>query len=221
VVERDDLGQSGVVLAQLLLRQVERALGLPEGTYRDDADQVLELLGQAKADLAAAGRRLLVGIHGLHNGLAPYRGETLRVMDVYRSLEGGPICAVATIFPGHPALLGHPLAWDQRLALPVLEPERLDRAELREALDELASPPPRLHRPVLDLLAHQDGPRELFEVCDLLEEGGARVLTPEVERTLAELGPFLRVEEAEGEERYSIFSAVLREPALLEEGAGP
>ena len=114
-------------------------------------------------------------------------------------------------------VIGYPLAWDERLRLPVLEEESLDRAELGAALSAIAAPAPRLHRPILELLSQEEQPRDLFQVCELLERGGDQVLTPEVERTLTELRPFLQVDERDGEECYSIFSPALRDPTLMQQ----
>ena len=187
VVPRD-LGQSGLTLARTLLRMSEEALGEPAGARQASAAELCAAQGPLQAalqEVAAAGKRLLLGVEDLHLGREAYRGEPLTVLDVYESLVDSPVTVVATTLPG---ALRRPL-FDHKLEVPVRAAPDLEA--VRASVDALSRHSP-LHGRVLRGLS-ADRPLHLFALCDALEaEGGEAVFEPAVERALWDLRPLLR-----------------------------
>ena len=80
-----------------------------------------------------------------------------------------------------------------------------------EAVIQMLTADRGLHKKVLHLLSGSDEAFDLFRICEMLEQESASVLTPEVERTLAELAPLLKIERFAGLKTYRRFSPILGE----------
>lgn len=213
-VSPNDLGQSGITLARVVLRMIEEALGEKSGCREASAKDLLRTnspLQKALSDLAAAKKQVLLGIENLHHGATSYRGEGLTVLDVYKLLAESSVSVVATTLPG---ALNRPF-FDRKIVAPIAsEPEAAAVLAWAEHLTR-ARP---LHERVLRHLAKGTA-GDLFSICDALEaEGGDTVFEPAVERALWDLQPLLswRREERSDEkgqpERVRVWSAF--SPAL-------
>ncbi len=218
VVDPAGHGSSGLVFANFLLRRAEAALDLPPESLSGVESSVLTSLETAADQLSRAGKRVLVGVLDLHLGMAPAANEDVSIADVCRSVPSGPIDVVATISPNHPNLIPRPVTWGTVHLLPMPEPDHVGRPELARAVDELVLPPPGIHQSVFDVLVGAGEALDLFQICERLEDEGSRVLTPEVERTLAELGPLLRANRAETNPKYAVFSQALVDWAMAKAG---
>ena len=183
-----DLSQSGVTVGRLVLRMVEEALGEPDGSRAADAATLLDdggPLETALADLAAGGKRVLLGLEDLHHGTVGYRGEAVTVQAVYEALANTAVTVVATT---HAGLLPRTL-FDHRLQPP--PPDGLDAGALQAWLASAVDGRP-LHRRVLEAVAAAPDGLHLFAACDALESaGGDIVFEPAVERALWDLQPVL------------------------------
>ena len=182
-----DPRQSGVTLARVVLRLVERALGEPEGHRDAPPEGLLDDDGPLKtalADLEHAGKQVLLGLDNLHEGQVAYRGEPYTVLDTYEALLDSPVTVVATTVPG---AIDRPL-FDHRHLAPIVDTPALHEVThwAHRLLDGRA-----LHTRVLTTLSQQ-GPLPLFDLCDALEaSGGDRVFEPAVERALWDMKPLL------------------------------
>jgi hypothetical protein len=193
LIEPQDIGQSGTAFANFLLRRVESCLGLADGSLGSAEARWRVVLDRAKQALEQSGKRLLVGIEDLHAGWESIRSESVSVVDVYRSLAGGPITVVATAHPGRmPGRV--PFDWilpADRFPVPAEAEMALNRLEV--AVGELCLTNRPVRKRVLKQLVAQTQPATLFALCDALDTDGCTVFEPEVERALWDLRPLLRV----------------------------
>lgn len=189
-VKKNDLGQSGLTLARVVLRMTETALGEEPGSRKGSATDLMARLQQALSDLSGANKRVLLGIEDLHNGLEPYRGEPVTVREVYESLAGSTVTVVASTVPGG---VPRPL-FDHKIEVGMAEEP--DSSDVEAWVRKLTSDRP-LHRRVLQVLSKGE-PSHLFSLCDALEsDGGDTVFEPAVERALWDLRPMLQWERVE------------------------
>jgi len=212
LVNRGDLGQSGVTFVQFVLRQIEKAIGLPDDSYKI-ASRPLEVLNHALSDLKAADVRVLIGLEDLQNGQATYRDEELTLLDVYLTMFDSPVTVVATTYPGS---VEGPLFFDECLRLSIPRADFIDKERLSLEVEYLCGASP-LHRNILRLLGAVNEPQGLFAICDELERQGLPTLfEPEVERALWELRPVLILSQKDDQKVYGLFSPVVNEISYIE-----
>jgi hypothetical protein len=220
VLERDEPAQSASTFASFVARAAERALGLPpRGLFAADAQPAKKgktrelgpsaLAREAAARLHAGGRRVLVLIEDAHLGTHAAWGQKETVANVVRALAGSPVHVVATT---HPGALAQPFAHDRKVVLGTPAAPRVERVA---AVLARALPSRPLHARLLETLAAQPEPVELFALCDALDAHapGEAVFEPAVERALADLRPVLRsVRASTGAERtHQVFHPVVGE----------
>jgi len=184
-------GQSGFMVAQMVLRLIEQALGLEDGHYQADLKNILlddGPLSGALRDLRAGKREVLLGLDGLHHGVVAYRGEPLTVLGVYQFLAGSPVGVVATVVPGGVA---RPF-YDRKIQFPL--PAEPAQAEIGDWVRALCGGH-ELRRRVLGVLGSREEQWDLFSVCNALDKAGhggdESVFEPAVERALWDLRPLL------------------------------
>lgn len=189
-VRPDSLGQSGFTVAQLVLRMIERSLGLGEEHFQANIKNILSnegILDQALQELKKKKCKVLLGLDSLHNGVGTYRNEPWSVLDLYKKLVNSQVTVVATIVPGG---LNRPL-FDHKIELPLRK--KPDRTEIAKWVNFICIKSP-IHRAVLNLLAAQNDALDLFTICDALEKNGSLkqpVFEPAVERALWDMRPLL------------------------------
>lgn len=188
VVEVGEPSHAASTFEGFVARAAERALGLEAGSLRPDKRDMgsLALARAAAARLAAAGKRVLIGIDDAHLTTSPPRRGEPTVAGVLRALVGSPVHA---LMAAHPGAYTAPLVHDRKIVLSSPEAPRDDRlgAWLRAAL---AGRP--LHAETLAQLARARAPQALFELCDALDEGRDEpVFEPAVERALVDLAPVI------------------------------
>ena len=211
LIEPGDVGASGLTFVNFLLRRTETCLGRQEGTLGMAAQGWRASLQGAVDALRGAGRRILVGIEDLHLGFEAVPAEPVSVAEVFRALAGGPFAVVATIHPGRAP--GR-VPFDRRVRIPVpLEAEiHIDR--LAGSVRRLCPKGRPMRRRVLEELARRASPATLFDLCDQLDAQGPPVFEPEVERSLWDLRPLLRVEGTAGGKTWAPFSPALARVVL-------
>lgn len=207
-VRPGDLSQSGLTVGRIVLRAIEAALGEPPRSRPADRKDLLSAGGplvRAALDLAAARKRVLIGVVDLHDGAQDHRGEGLTVQQVYDALAGTAVVVVATVVPGG---IDRPL-FDHRVRVPI--PSAPDLGAVAASVEALA-PSGSLHERVLRVLAVAPAPLHVFAVCDGAELAGEAVFEPAVERALWDLRPLLAWRRASVEidgrsERIRLWSA--------------
>lgn len=183
------LTQSGVTLAQQLLRTIEGMLGHPDGHLKASTADVLTGLKGGMAELSSVGKRVLLVIDGIHRGVDAYRGEPTALLQLYRALANGPITVLATTCPGATPI-SEKIPFDVKIAWPVSE--TVDPSALAASISALCKGR-ALHTEVLKTLMALDDAAHLFQLCDLLDAAGHAVFEPAVERALWDMRPVLSV----------------------------
>jgi len=212
LVEPDDLGQSGIVFVNFLLRQTEKCLGLRNEALGLATTDWQEMLNKAKQILAQEGKRLLIGIEDLHTGYEPLGNETVSVTDVYRTLVGGPITVVATVHTGRSP--GR-LVFDRIVRLSVPPEGDIDIKRLELTVLELCPPGQPMRIRVLRELTRSTASITLLALCDALEVSGGTVFEPAVERALWDLRPLLLVTGTGDAKSWSLFTPALMRVPLI------
>jgi hypothetical protein len=213
-IQPGDPGQSGLTVGRVVLRLVEEALGEESGSRASNIKNILAKGGALESAcdaLRSADKRILLGLHDLHHGADPYRGEPITVHDVYNALVGTSVTVVATTVPGG---MTKPL-FDQKISLQPSDTP--DPSEVSDWVAHLTHGNP-LRTRILRSLVDASEPLHLFALCDALEIDNEPVFEPAVERALWDLQPLLAwqrsemdVEEGvtENVRRWSPFSSAL------------
>ena len=211
LIEPGDIGASGLTFVNFLLRRTEVCLGRQEGTLGMAAQGWRASLKGSMDALRGAGRRILIGIEDLHFGFEAVPGDPVSVAEVFRALAGGPFAVVATIHPGR---VPGRLPFDRRVRIPAPVECEIDLDRLAVSIRQLCPKGRPMRRRVLEELARRASPATLFDLCDTLDAQGPPVFEPEVERSLWDLRPLLRVEGTAGGKTWAPFSPALARVVL-------